>query len=160
VIIDHPVIHFNDRPPGAKIDAIVLHDTGGRNANGTLTRWRNPKSKTSAHYLIDRDGDIYRCVLEVKRAWHAGVSSLWNREDVNAYSIGIELVDDNDGDNYPVAQINAAVDLVAELCREYTIPINRVVGHCHVALPLGRKVDPGPDFNWTTFLLAVAHRVY
>jgi len=143
------------RPPGARITAIVLHDTSGGSAAGTLAWFCDPASTASAHYLIDRDGTTYRCVPDERKAWHAGESALWGQANVNAFSLGIELVD-NDAAPYPEAQMRATVALCAALCRQYDIPLNRIVGHEHVALPPGRKADPGPDFDWCVFLLAVA----
>ena len=42
---------------------------------------------------------------------------------------------------------------------KYTIPLNRIVGHEHIALPKGRKVDPGIDLNWFDLLAAIGSHV-
>lgn len=156
-IIERPVTNQSARPPGAVIDAIIIHDTGSLNAPGTFEWFDNPAAQASAHYLIDRDGSTYRLVPDERKAWHAGTSSLWGLGDLNLTSIGIELVDATD-DPYPDVQLQALIELTAQLCVTYRIPLNRVVGHEHVAIPRGRKVDPGQDFDWHDFLLAVAEQ--
>lgn len=156
-IIEAPVPHKNRRPPVTSPDCLVLHDTGGKTAEGALAWFRDPASQVSSHYLIDKDGTIYRCVPEEERAWHAGHSELFGRPDVNSFSLGIELVDDSDVDAYPAAQLGTLIDLLVDLCRRYRIPLNRVVGHQHIAP--GRKGDPGPDFPWGSVLAQVGARL-
>jgi N-acetylmuramoyl-L-alanine amidase len=57
----------------------------------TLT---NPATKASAHLVIGRSGDIHQLVPFNIIAWHAGASRHieTNRQGINKYSIGIELV--------------------------------------------------------------------
>lgn len=154
---EHLVPHRSSRR-GTPISAIVLHDTASHSAESTLAWFSNRESKVSAHYLIDRDGTTYMCVPELEKAWHAGNSALWGVDDVNACSLGIELVDADD-DAYPDPQIDALITLTADLVRRHAIWLNRIVGHEHICIPRGRKRDPGHDFDWHHFLLAVAGRV-
>src|SRR3546814_4974931 len=70
----------------------VLNYTGMPTAAAALERLCDPVAKVSAHYVLDEDGTVYRLVEEGKRAWHAGVSYWRGIRDVNARSIGIELV--------------------------------------------------------------------
>ena len=53
-------------------------------------------------------------------------------------------------------QIAAGVELVAFLCERYGIPADRIVTHQAVAVPEGRKVDPGKLFPLAAFLERVA----
>ena len=123
---------------GYKVDTIVLHATGSSTAKGTLSYFRNPFSKVSAHYLIDKDGTIYACVNEARAAWHAGKCFL---PYANQRSIGIELVNKNDGvDPYPEAQMIALRQLITEIKRRH--PIRYLVSHAEIAKPKGRKSDP------------------
>ena len=146
-------------PRGGKtITAIVLHDTAGESAESALRWFEDPRSRVSAHLVIDRDGTITQCVPFDRRAWHAGAGVLHGEGDVNGYSIGIELVDRSD-DPYPEAQLARLAEVTAELVRTYRIPLNRIVGHQHIAMPAGRKVDPGRDFPWYDFLLSVGRLV-
>jgi N-acetylmuramoyl-L-alanine amidase len=139
------------------IDCIVIHDTGAHTALSTMSWFINPLAKVSAHYLIDKDGSIYQFVEDGDKAWHAGMSRLHGKENVNDFSIGIELVDASDADKYPQAQLDALIDLTTTLCINYNIPLNRVVGHADVAP--GRKVDPGPDFPWYEFLTTLGSTI-
>jgi len=123
---------------GYKVDTIVLHATGNSSAKGALSHFRNPFSKVSAHYLIDKDGTIYACVNEARAAWHAGKCFL---PYANQRSIGIELVNKNDGvDPYPDPQILALRQLIIEIKRRH--PIRYLVSHAEIAMPKGRKSDP------------------
>lgn len=158
-IVERPSPNRSPRKPGTPISAIVLHDTGGKNAEGALSWFAAPASGVSAHYVVGKDGAVYRCVADAEKAWHAGISTLWGVPDVNAYSLGVELVDDNDGDRYPDAQVEALIELLTDLCWTHRIPLHRVVGHQHIAIPPGRKVDPGDDLDWFLLLIAVGARL-
>lgn len=136
------------------VDAVVLHDTASEGVDSVFAWFSNPESQASAHYLIDRDGTTYRLVAEERKAWHAGASMLHGRDDVNQFSIGIELVDKTD-DPYPDAQLQALTELTVEICTRHRIPLNRIVAHSDIAVPRGRKQDPGGDFDWFSFLAVV-----
>ena len=157
-IVERTSPHFSPRENGV-VNAIVIHDTGGKTAKGTLDWFSSLTSKVSSHYLIGKDGTVYRCVDEVNKAWHAGTSELWQDSNVNEYSIGIELVDDNDNDPYIEEQMSSLIELCTDLCHRYRIPLHRVVGHEHIAIPKGRKTDPGFDFPWFEFLNTLGARV-
>ena len=139
---------------GVAIDAIVLHDTRGRTAASALSWFSSPQSGVSSHYLIDRDGTVTLVVPEDEKAWHAGDSVLFGRPGVNRFSIGIELVQERDSDGYPPAQLAMLADLCADCCRRHRIPLNRMVGHEHIAP--GRKTDPGGDLDFYSLLLRIA----
>lgn len=146
--------HHSPRP--RPISEIVMHATGAATVSSTLAWFASPQSKVSSHVVIDKDGAIYRVVADTLAAWHAGKSQLFNLENLNASSLGVELVNLNDGvDPYPEAQIQAAAMWVAVKTKQYRIPINRVVTHKDVALPYGRKNDPA-GFAMRDFLLRVA----
>lgn len=145
-ILERPSRNFDTRC-SATIDCVVIHDTGCREVGPSLSWFESPDFQISVHYVIDRDGTVYRCVAEQDRAWHAGESGIAGRPDVDTYSIGIELVGFT-ATTYMPAQIDALVDLCAALCARYRIPVERVVGHQDVAVPAGSKSDPGPHFPW------------
>ena len=102
--------------------------------------------KVSAHFLIERDGQITQFVSCNDRAWHAGQSSFQTRSACNDFSIGIEL---EGADNVPYtdAQYEQLSDLTLALKRQY--PLTHVRGHCHIAPT--RKTDPGPAFDWARY---------
>jgi N-acetylmuramoyl-L-alanine amidase len=146
-VIDMPSPNRNSRD-GATIDTIVLHHTaGGGTAQDTARYFQNQKSRVSSHYIVGKDGAIVQSVDDQDRAWHAGKSAFQGRDDVNDFSIGIEIVNRGDGnDPFTDAQYEALGRLVAYLQDEYHIPRDRITGHKDVALPKGRKIDPAPNF--------------
>ena len=145
-LIPAPSPNFDQRraPP----DMIVLHYTGMPTGEGALARLRDPEAKVSSHYLVEEDGRVFSLVAEERRAWHAGVSVLDGVTHVNDFSVGIEMVNRNDGiDPYPDAQYEAVAGIIRFLRSHYSIPDSRIVSHAAIALPPGRKSDPlGFDF--------------
>jgi hypothetical protein len=132
--------NYDDRPAGVKIDCVVLHATAG-GLSGTLAWFINPESGVSAHYVVAKNGTVYQMVEESKRAHHAGASQFQGRTDFNDFSIGIEIVNQNDGkDPYPPDQFEATVDLVSYLVKKYQIERKWVVTHADVST-VG-KTDP------------------
>src|SRR5258708_33379341 len=137
------------RPEGAATDILVLHYTGMKTADEALARLTDAASKVSAHYTIGRDGRVFAHVPEERRAFHAGVSFWAGERNVNARSIGIELVNPGHEFGYiPFAgeQIGALIDLARGILARHPIPPQRVVGHSDVAPT--RKTDPGELFPW------------
>ncbi|WP_371930803.1 N-acetylmuramoyl-L-alanine amidase [Paracoccus spongiarum] len=105
----------------------------------------DPGAEVSAHWLIDEDGATEALVPEDRRAWHAGAGSWQGREDVNSRSIGIELV--NPGDRpFPAPQMAALAALLRGIMARWQLGPEAVIGHSDMAP--GRKVDPGPRFDW------------
>ena len=144
-----PSPNFDERPAGIRIDTIVLHATVLNSLNDVIAHFADPASKVSAHYTIDRDGLTASHVSPDQRAWHAGQSKMKDgRTHVNDFSVGIELVNLNDGiDPYPSPQIQALRDLLKTLVARY--PIQYIVTHAEIADPPGRKSDPaGFDLTW------------
>ena len=138
-----------DSRGGATIDSLVLHYTGMQSGAAALSRLCDPAAKVSAHYLIDEDGSVYAMVPEEKRAWHAGLSYWDGARDINARSIGIELVNPGHEFGYrpfAAAQIASLIALTKGILNRHPIPAWRVLGHSDVA-PL-RKDDPGELFPW------------
>lgn len=122
---------------------IVLHATADSVINASRSWFRNRKAIASSHYIIDTNGDIYAEVREEDTAYHAGVSAWDGDANINDVSIGIEMVNLNDGkDIYDSAQYNSCVVLVKSLINKYNIKRENVVTHAQVALPKGRKTDP------------------
>lgn len=131
------------------IKFVIIHYTGMQSAIESINWLKNPLSKVSCHYLIDKKGKIIQMVPENKIAWHAGKSMWKNFIDLNKKSIGIELV--NKGhrfgyENFTVIQINSLIKLCKLLKRKYKIKTENFLGHSDIA-PL-RKIDPGEKFPW------------
>jgi len=144
-----PSPNCDDRPPNATVNCIVLHATVEPTTEGTMNIFLTPTRRVSAHFVVGRDGRVVQMVPVEKRAWHAGISELDGVRSVNDYSVGIEMVNLNDGkDPYPEAQLQAVAGLIRFLRSYYTIPDARIVSHAQIALPQGRKSDPaGFDFD-------------
>lgn len=148
-VIDHPSPNFDERSGRRPVDMIVLHYTGMKTAAAALERLADPESKVSAHYMIDEDGTIYRLVPEDKRAWHAGVSFWRGVRDVNARSIGIELVNPGHEFGYrefPTPQIDALIVLLKDIATRHEVMPGNYVAHSDIAP--SRKEDPGELFPW------------
>lgn len=99
--------------------------------------------QVSAHFYIRRGGELWQFVSTQQRAWHAGVSCYRGRDNCNDDSVGIEL-EGLEGDHFEAAQYETLASLCAALAQHH--PIVHVAGHEHVAP--GRKLDPGPGFEW------------
>ena len=104
-----------------------------------------PAAQVSAHYVISRDGICWHLVEETKRAWHAGVASWEGAEDVNSRSIGIELANTG-SEPFAEPQMVCLEQLLRAVMQRWQICPHRVIGHSDCAP--GRKVDPGPRFDW------------
>ncbi len=141
---------------------VVLHYTGGSSLRGSWryfdrtrieagrrTLRRAGELNVSAHFLVDRDGSIYRLMPETRMARHC--------IGLNHVAIGIENV--GDGERHPLtdAQVRANVELVRVLARRF--PLTHLIGHSESnamrAHPYwrereraygNRKSDPGDAF--------------
>ena len=130
-------------------DILVLHYTGMQTGEAALARLRDPGAKVSAHYLVEEDGRVFQLVPEERRAWHAGRGVWQGEDDVNAASIGIEIVNPGHEFGYrafPDAQIAAVIALIGDIRDRWTIPDNRIIAHSDLAPD--RKEDPGELFPW------------
>lgn len=142
----------------AIVDMLVLHYTGMPDGATALDRLCDPAAKVSAHYVIEEDGRVFALVDESRRAWHAGAGSWRGETDINSRSIGIELVNPGHEFGYrpfPVAQIDALVDLAHGILARHPIPPRNVVAHADIAPT--RKEDPGELFPWQS--LAEIHGI-
>lgn len=145
--IEAPSPNFNERraPP----DVLVLHYTGMETGEAALARLRDPEAAVSSHYLVEEDGRVFRLVDEARRAWHAGRGVWLGETDLNAASIGIEIVNPGHEFGYrdfPDTQIAAVIALVEDIRSRWSIPNNRIVAHSDLAPE--RKEDPGERFPW------------
>jgi hypothetical protein len=132
--------NFGERPPDMAIDCVVLHATAG-GLSGTLAWFANPASGVSSHYVVAKNGSAFQMVAESKLAHHAGASRYQGRERFNEFSIGIEIVNLNDGkDPYPPDQFEGMVDLVGYLVQKYEIQREWIVTHADIST-VG-KTDP------------------
>ena len=160
--------NFGPRPTGAQIDLIVLHSIslppgqyGGPEVERLFTNrldWdAHPYFQqirgleVSAHFFIRRDGELVQFVDADARAWHAGASCWRGRDNCNDDSVGIEL-EGLEGEPFEPAQYQSLARLCQHLAQRY--PIAHIAGHEHIAP--GRKLDPGPGFDWARLQHALA----
>ncbi len=129
---------------------VVIHYTAMETAEAALKTLCNPETEVSAHYLIAADGEVMSLVPEALRAWHAGAGRWGAVTDVNSRSIGIELA--NDGFSpFAAPQMDALADLLRGIRARWDIRPERIIGHSDMAP--GRKIDPGPRFDWRRLAL-------
>jgi len=153
-------ILFGER--NSEIDTVIIHAMSAINVYP-----KNPFSvekcikilvdcEVSSHYVIGRSGKIYYLVREEKKAWHAGVSRMPppdRREGVNDFSIGIELIG-NEEILFKDEQYSSLNFLLNDIKKRRDI--KNVLGHQHVAtqklveegLRKDAKWDPGKQFDW------------
>ena len=149
IIDKYKSISFGKRRKGTSIKYIIIHYTAIVDYKEALEFLCDKKNKVSSHFFISKNGKIYYLVDMKKRAWHAGKSFWKDVEDINSYSIGIEL--DNSGhhnnfENYPSKQIISLIKLIKNITKKYNIGIMNILGHSDVS-PY-RKIDPGEKFPW------------
>lgn len=159
------------RPEGAVVDLLVIHNISlpaGEFGTGYIDQlfmnliaedapWsirQHVSGPVSAHFVIDRKGEITQYVSVLNRAWHAGASSFGGRDACNDYSVGIELegVDDQPYESIQYVQLLRVVNCLRKIYP--AIGKDRIVGHNHIAPQ--RKTDPGEAFDWTYFLASLS----
>lgn len=135
--LDYRRLHSDAAASSLDIDpkVIVLHYTGGGSAKGTRGYFDNLKIEAtrkelakaglvnvSSHFLVDRDGTIYRLQPETRFARHC--------IGLNHIAIGVENVGDET--KYPLteAQVAANAALVRDLSARF--PITHLLGHHEV----------------------------
>jgi len=132
------------------IDTIIIHSSYNALGNdiysvkGVLYEFK--LYNVSSHYLITRDGVIYRLVVDRNIAYHAGRSKMPDgRTNINDFSIGIELLYyKNETPNE--IQYQKLANLVKNLKLKYKI--NYILGHKDIR-PF-HKTDPW-NFDWQKF---------
>jgi N-acetyl-anhydromuramoyl-L-alanine amidase len=153
--------NFGKRPSDSVIDLIIVHsislppgEFGGDEVQQLFTNrldWsRHPYFASiaglmvSAHFYVQRNGELWQFVSVNDRAWHAGESRFRDRPQCNDYSVGVEL-EGIEGGHFESAQYETLSTLCSSIQAAY--PVSHVAGHEHVAP--GRKRDPGHGFDWT-----------
>jgi len=160
--------------------AIILHYVGIPSQRAQVT-WNYferdcPRNKhhSSAHYIIDLNGDIYHAVPDNEVAFHCGTSKVdpasgriytdWARlkfghfvsdptkNSPNNCTIGIELCINASG-NFTTDTLKAAVGLVARLIKENNLTTedighhNKVVGWKDCPLPWVKEPELVEEFK-------------
>lgn len=151
--------HFDRRPAGVVVGLLVLHFISlpagcfeGERVDelfmGTLDAEAAglPELKglrVSSHFFVRRSGEVRQYVNVFDRAWHAGLSNFRGRNACNDFSVGIEL-EGTDAAPFTDEQYDALRDLIPKI--RSLVPLAAATGHEFIAP--GRKIDPGPFFDW------------
>ena len=146
----HPSPNFGPRRDGARPDMVVIHYTAMVSAREARDWLCNPQAEVSAHYVISRQGTVWQLVDEHMRAWHAGAGAWGEVADVNSRSIGIEIANTG-AEPFPEPQMAALEELLRGIVARWQVRPERVIGHSDLAP--GRKIDPGPRFDWQRLAL-------
>jgi N-acetylmuramoyl-L-alanine amidase len=121
----------------ASTTTIVLHATDGKSAGSSISWLR--QIGLSYHYIIERDGEIFKCVPISRVAFHAGRSVGPEGPNVNGYSIGIAFANYESGQEKITAeQIVACAELVQDLSAGSWVSFLTT----HYWVSPGRKTDP------------------
>lgn len=162
--LDYIRQHYGLAPEDIRIvpRAVVIHWTGSGSAEATWRAFNRVRLRAarrylvrggplnlSAHFLVDRDGTIYRLLPENHMARHC--------IGLNYDSIGVENVGAPPGLPLTDAQLEANAALVRYLVRRH--PIRYLLGHMEWkrfessrlfrerdATYRNAKADPGPEF--------------
>ncbi len=156
-ITKHPLKHFSSRR-GAVVNMVILHYISAVKIqpNSPCNTARNIQLlddlRVSAHYLIDRMGNIVQLVDESMKSWHCGVSKWKGRKNLNRYSIGIEIIG-QDGERFTEKQYDSLIALLRDIVERRGIKEDMILGHSDVSP--GRKTDIGRYCNFTRIYDAV-----
>jgi len=144
---------------------LVMHYTAAGSGMASAKYLFGPhKPESSAHFVVDRNGDVIQIADTNLITWHAG-RSLWRGiSGLNSHAIGVELANygyarkgvsfvskvrarhknggpEQDWETYPEKQVQATIALAQWIVEKHP-SIREVVGHDDIAP--GRKSDPGP----------------
>lgn len=186
-IIDHRLC-FDDGTPYPFVESpnkgrvanrprwLVMHSTASAGAKEAIAWLTDKSSKSSAHAVIDKQGNITQLVPFNQPAWHAGRGEWKGVSGLNAHSIGIELenrliLDGGPGrwtfrsqpvdDAEVVSLVSKGSPRLSQGWDRYpseqirsAITLGRVLAQAyaledvlgHEDISPGRKLDPGPAF--------------
>lgn len=115
-----------------KIEYQVVHWVGNANTSAMANRnyFENlkttKKTYASSHDIIGLKGEIVRCIPYDEIAYHAGNYSM------NRKSIGIEVCHPDWGGKFNTNTYNALIELLAENCNKYKMPVSKIIRHYDV----------------------------
>lgn len=159
-----------------KLQYLILHYTATMGISSPLNWLTNPQSKVSAHLLIGKDGTVIQLAPFDRVTWHSGVSQWKGLNGMNAYSLGVEIVNSGvlrkigndyytqDGSAKVPNHIEATnklgmkavwetypdkqIEVVAAVSQalQKHYSLKEIIGHEDVSPK--RKTDPGAAFPW------------
>ncbi len=145
------------------IDAIVIHTAEG-SYRGTISWFKNPKSKVSSHYVVSKTGAITEMVDPKDIAF---TQTYYNGRAIGIECEGAALKEST----WTPALLTSLTKLVAWLCGKYGVKADHPLGRRTQAAQFNRpgilghsqlqfnKHDPGPHFPWEKFVAGVRRRL-
>ena len=126
-----------ERDVRSKTTLLILHTTEA--VSGSALRKLSDMGE--CHFCIDESGRIFRIIDPRRVAFHAG-RSMWNgKQEVDNFSIGIEVCGSH---NKPLtaAQTKSLTALIAENKRIYKLSDSQVLPHSQIAYGAPNKWQP------------------
>lgn len=117
-----------ERDVRSKTTLLILHTTEAVSSSAL----RKLSDMGECHFCIDEAGRIFRIIDPRRVAFHAG-RSMWNgKQEVDNFSIGIEVCGNH---NKPLnaAQTKSLSNLIAEIKRIYKLSDSQVLPHSQIA---------------------------
>ena len=147
-VVNKPIPNYSHLKRDTTKNFIVLHYDESDSYLGTR-RWLM-KKHNNYHYYIERTGKIIKMLDPAFQANHAGVSLWRSYLSMNRYSIGICL-QNVPPQRYTESQYISLAWLIKSLQQRFKDKDSTayvILGHADVAVPRGRKQDPGEHFEW------------
>lgn len=142
-------------PAEESVRAIVIHATAGRSSAGAFSVIR--AGRASFHWLVPHPSEpahgqhVWATAPERRAAWHVAnrcrhPQVLGNRSHLNHASLGIEIVNAQDGrDPFSQWQIAITAEIIRYAWAKYP-KLETIVSHAR--LDPARRSDPGVNFPW------------
>lgn len=141
-----------------RVRAVVIHATAGSSSAGAMSVLF--AHRASWHWLVPDENEpehgrgVWACVPERRAAWHVRPTCSHpdvngGRRHVNAWSLGIEVVNSQQGsDAFSDWQVEQTAALVRYAWSKYPDLVDVV---SHAKLDPERRTDPGAHFPWERF---------
>ena len=169
---------FDHGPKGAAYQKyIVLHDTESlTKPEDIISWWDSNKQGVAAHFIVDRDGEIWQCVPMDRIAHHAGYGDTGHNQEfgvkedgrddligtkpigkaaadygMNSWSVGIEMVHRHGGKPYTQAQLHS-VDLLIAYIQVHFGHDSKIIDH-----KAWRSGNSDTDSQFKSYLDNLAH---
>jgi N-acetyl-anhydromuramyl-L-alanine amidase AmpD len=157
IVVQRPIAKCQIRDTSATY-VVVHYDSA--DATNITWHWLHRK-KLSYNYYVQRDGTVVEMLAPQCKANHAGVSRWDGHWMLNNVSVGIALQDIPPAP-YSTKQYDSLAWLIVSLENRWPfLRTHPAVGHDQIAIPRGRKRDPGPLFRWAYLDTILArHRSY
>lgn len=158
-----PSPNFRARSGGHKPQLVVIHTCEGSYASCQSTFING---STSAHYVVNTNGEVTQMVRESDRASHISavydcVRNSQRRCELtgvpsNDITVGIEHAGFASQRTFPSEQLGESTKLVCDIAKRWKIPADRfhVVGHGQ--LQPWNRTDPGANWPWASYVAQIA----